>query len=60
MKNYHKELILLAKRAIDEVFGDTSVPASQTLEDLEELTSYISIMIDGIRGDIKREAEIGE
>jgi hypothetical protein len=40
------ELIEAAKKAITDLFGDTSVSKSTTRENLNELISEIEIMID--------------
>ena len=37
-----------AKRAIDSVHGDTSVPISKTIKNLEALRDEIDILIDMI------------
>jgi predicted nucleotidyltransferase len=48
MMTRHEDLVKEAKEAIDRVFSDTSVPASQTREDMEELASDIDIMLDSL------------
>jgi hypothetical protein len=40
--------------SIDELFGDTSVPAETTLEYLEEIQGEVDSKIEAIRGDLKR------
>jgi hypothetical protein len=44
-----------ASAAIDELFGDTSVPKETTLEELEELQSDVESKIDCLKEDIKRD-----
>ncbi len=47
-----------ARRAIEELFADTTVPKEQTLQDLCDLSEKIQEMIGAIRADI-REEELG-
>jgi hypothetical protein len=42
-----------ALKAIDELFGDTSVPKETTLDLLQELQSEVDSKIDALKGDIK-------
>jgi hypothetical protein len=44
-----------ALKAIDELFGDTSVPNTTTLDLLEELQSEIDSKIEALRSDIKNQ-----
>lgn len=46
-----KELII---KAIDELFGDTSVPPETTLDQLQEIQSDAESKIYAIEGDLKR------
>jgi len=39
-------------RMIDELFGDTSVEASVTLDALEEIQSEVESKIDAIKADL--------
>jgi len=49
-----------ALKAIDELFGDTSVSKATTLDLLEELQSEIDSKVEAIKVDIKHEAKGGE
>ena len=44
----HSDLYEEARDALDELFGDTSVPQSQTLESLENIVALIQTMIDAL------------
>ena len=41
-------------RDIEALHGDTSVPDTKTLDELEEIEGVIEGMIDGLREQIKR------
>lgn len=45
------EKLKQAEKAIEEVFGDTSVSPQKTREDLESLASKIETMLDSLPGD---------
>lgn len=45
----HEELKQEAIAAIDKLSGDTSVPGSTTVDDLEELSDQIAVLIQGIQ-----------
>lgn len=45
----HEKLKEDAIAAIDKLAGDTSVDASTTVDDLEELADQIDVLIQGIR-----------
>lgn len=47
----HELLVERAKKAIDAVFGDTSVAPSTTKESLEELADEISLRLDCLKED---------
>ena len=47
----HKDLVQLAKDAINNVFSDTSVSRSQTRESLEELRDDIEINLQVLEED---------
>jgi hypothetical protein len=53
--NKHQELMELAKLAIEEVFGDTSVSQQQTFDSLHELRDEIDIKIDCITHDLNEQ-----
>ena len=55
MSNPHEILLNGAKRAIDRLFSDMSVPRETTLEDLVELRDDLDIRIEGIRCDMGRD-----
>lgn len=40
-----------AKQAIDDLFSDTSVPQSKTIEDLKTLLEEINVMIESIESN---------
>ena len=42
-----------AKKAIDDLFSDTTVSQQTTVDKLEELRDEIEMKIDAIKGDIK-------
>ncbi len=42
-------------RMIDTLFGDTSVPKSQTLEWMEEIHSHVGSSIDALKEDMEAE-----
>lgn len=44
----HSDLLNDAKKAIENLFSDASVPVEETREDLEELQAQIESMIDSI------------
>jgi hypothetical protein len=46
-----------ARKAIDNLFGDTSVDKQVTLDDLDELQSDIDNKIDCLKEDIKKEQQ---
>jgi hypothetical protein len=46
-----------ALKVIDELFGDTSVPNTTTLDLLEELQSEIDSKIEALKSDIKNKKE---
>lgn len=47
-----------ARKAIDELFGDTSVSLETTLASLKELRAQLDLLIVCLKEDIKRELEI--
>jgi hypothetical protein len=46
-----------ALKLIDELFGDTSVPNTTTLDLLEELQSEVDSKIEALKSDIKNKKE---
>ena len=50
-----RAIFLKAKEAIDDLFGDTSVPRSQTKDELEELFADIEGMLDSLNDDAGEE-----
>jgi hypothetical protein len=46
-----------ALKIIDELFGDTSVPNTTTLDLLEELQSEVDSKIEALKSDIKNKKE---
>jgi hypothetical protein len=44
----HEELLETAKRAINAVFGDTSVSRGQTRESMKELRDEIDTMLEAM------------
>jgi hypothetical protein len=50
----HDNLVKLAEQAIDEVFGDTSVPQRDTLASLHSLKDLIEMKMECIKGDLRR------
>jgi len=44
----HKALKKAALDAINDLNGDTSIPVSETREDLEELRNEIDVMLDAL------------
>lgn len=45
----------VALKAINEMFGDTSVSQSEALADLRGLKDEINVMIDALEDDMKQE-----
>lgn len=43
-----------AKKAIDDVFSDTTVPAEETLDRLMDIKDEIDMKIDAIESDLKK------
>lgn len=56
----HDELKEKALKAVNAVFGDTSVSQQQTLDSLEEIASEIDTLATGIRADMARETSEDE
>ena len=54
MTTQHEELVLTAKDAINDVFGDKSVSQEQTIKSLDALALYIRISIEAIEEDLRR------
>ena len=50
-KKNHEKLLEEAKAATDELFGDTSVPRSQTRESLCDLRGHINDLLDTLKDD---------
>jgi hypothetical protein len=48
----HDDLCEDAKRAIDNVHNDISVPLDTTLESLRDLREHIDVLIDAVRVSI--------
>lgn len=42
----HNELFEAAKKAVEDLFGDDSVPQSQTRQDLEQIKEDIDMMLE--------------
>jgi len=55
MGRKHDGLYADAKAAIDRLFGDTSVPPSQTRESLEALKEEISSLIENVPDDADKD-----
>ncbi len=53
MSEMHKNLVNLAIRAIDEVFGDTSVSQEDTLDSLASLKDFIQMNMNAIEEDLR-------
>jgi methyl-accepting chemotaxis protein len=53
----HEQLIELANRAVDNLFGDLSVSKSETRDSLGEVKDNIESMIEYLTEDIQNEAE---
>lgn len=53
MSEKHKALVGLAERAIDKVFGDTSVSQEETLESLDALKDSIQSCMMAIEEDLR-------
>jgi SHS2 domain-containing protein len=51
MDHDHEELIEQAKKAINDVFGDTSVSRAQVKESLQDLISDIEITLSTLSDD---------
>lgn len=58
MSNMIKNKLKKAEQAIDEIFGDTRVSKSETLDALEELASNLDVKIDLLRSDIDNESTL--
>lgn len=54
MSAAHNALIETAKEAIRRVNGDTSVPPATTLESLGDIRDELDVLIDAVRGDVRR------
>jgi hypothetical protein len=54
MADEHEELRKAAEKAVEDLFGDTSVPSTETLTDLEALQEKIDGCMAAIRDDLKR------
>ena len=50
----HEKLMEHAEDAINELFGDQSVPADVTLDDMEELASDIDIKIQALKEQLEK------
>ncbi len=48
MSKKHKQLVDAAKKAIDNILSDTSVPRDQTIESLRELIDEINGLIENL------------
>lgn len=48
----HEMLVKKAKRALEEVHGDQSVPLETTRESLRDLREQLNILIEAIEYDI--------
>jgi uncharacterized protein (UPF0147 family) len=45
----------LAKQAIENLFGDTSVSAAETLDALQELSEDLEMKMDALRCDLRKQ-----
>lgn len=52
-----EEKVAAARQAIQDVFGETSVPASVTREKLEELRDEIETSLEALDSDGRRESD---
>ena len=51
----HERLLERAKLALEDLFGDTTVPKSRTVESLEEVQGEIETMIQSVRESSDKE-----
>jgi hypothetical protein len=49
--NYHETLVEKVKAAVNELFGDKSVPAATTLDSLEEIRDDLEAFISVLRSE---------
>lgn len=54
MPKHERPAVKRAKDALDNLFGDRSVNAEQTLMDLIDLKDEIEVMVDALREDLKK------
>lgn len=59
MGEMHDNIVQRAYRAIQAVFGDTSVSQEETLKSLRYLTDETELLIETIEGDLRRAEESG-
>ena len=51
MTKNHEKLLAEATEAVDELFGDTSVPREKTKESLSDLAGHIQGLLDTMKDE---------